>query len=71
MLRLREFSASISCNGVPLSVFQPVVDANNSRVTYWIACDKGEASMPRVPNGHLGANIQLTDIQSALERRGK
>ncbi|KAN0140936.1 hypothetical protein V8E53_001380 [Lactarius tabidus] len=42
MLRLRKFSAWISTNGIPLPVFQPVVDANNSRVTSWIACDKGE-----------------------------
>ncbi|KAI9459412.1 hypothetical protein BJY52DRAFT_1265527 [Lactarius psammicola] len=42
MLRLREFSAWISCDGIPLPVFQPVVDAENSRVTCWIACDEGE-----------------------------
>ncbi|KAF8274373.1 hypothetical protein EI94DRAFT_679993 [Lactarius quietus] len=43
MLRLREFTAWISCEGSPLPVFQPVIDADNSRVTCWIACDKGEA----------------------------
>ncbi|KAH8995344.1 hypothetical protein EDB92DRAFT_1846386 [Lactarius akahatsu] len=42
MLRLYEFSAWISCDGIPLPVFQPIVDANNSRVTCWIACDEGE-----------------------------
>jgi hypothetical protein len=70
MLRLREFSAWISTNGIPLLVFQPVVDANNSRVTSWIACDKGEASTPRVPNP-LIANPALADVQSTLEGRGK
>ena len=71
MLRLREFSAWISCDGVPLPVFQPVVDANNFRVTCWIACDEGEASAPHVPNSHPDANPTPADIQSTLERRGK
>ncbi|KAH9071180.1 hypothetical protein EDB83DRAFT_2173157, partial [Lactarius deliciosus] len=56
MLRLYEFSAWISCDGIPLPVFQPIVDADNSRVTCWIACDEGEASSHR-STGDEGSNV--------------
>lgn len=74
MLRLRHFSVWVNCNGVPLPVYEPAIDAHESGANCCIARKEEEASITMsltVWISYPDTYPFLADLQGTLERRGK